>query len=65
MSHKKFDDDFINIANNMGVPLYGRFDTKGAGLFLRTSEKELESLITSNQINYIKSKNYGFLAISW
>ncbi len=39
MTHKKFDDDFIAIANNMGVSLYGRFDTKEAGLFYAPVKK--------------------------
>jgi predicted DNA-binding transcriptional regulator AlpA len=57
---KSFDDEFITIANDMGIALYTRFDLKEASLFLRTTGKELQNLILHGQLNYIKSNQIEF-----
>jgi hypothetical protein len=52
---KSFDDEFITIANDMGIALYTRFELKEASLFLRTTETNYKisfftvKLITLNQ----------------
>ncbi len=58
--NKSFSDEFIAIANDMGIALYTRFDLKEASLFLRITEKDLQDLITRGKINYLKTKDTEF-----
>ena len=54
MTHKNFDEDFISIANSMGISLYQRFNVEEASLFLRIPTNEVQSIVENRGLNFIQ-----------
>ncbi|CAC9620906.1 hypothetical protein [uncultured Gammaproteobacteria bacterium] len=54
MTAKNFDEDFIAIANSMGISLYQRFSINEASLFLRISANEVKGISQNRGLNFIQ-----------